>query len=169
MTSNDSHPSGSSPSIVKPPVPPEGSSEQRSFGSKIILAALVIFAVSLALPVLEFNLFSKSVFHGIHAALLVFPAALENPISLMPIFALGNVWLLLLPIVARSRKSSTVGVAALVTWGVALSALSLRLQEQGDDLMVGYYVWVIGFFVAAIGATWVAFDRPEEDPWKAVS
>lgn len=166
MTSND--PLNTNPSSDEPPVLPGGSTERRSIGHTIIAVSLAIFAVSLALPAVEINFFSKTSFFGIHAALLVFPVALDKPLSLMPILAFGNIWLLILPIISRARRLTTVSFAALATWGVALSALSLRFQEKGDGLMVGYYVWVIAFFVAALGATWVAFDRSDKQPWQQV-
>jgi hypothetical protein len=164
ISSND--PLSTDPSNVEPPVSPERSPDRRSFGHKIVVAGLVIFAFSLALPALEWTLFSKNVFYGIHAALLVFPAALGKPLSVMPVLALGNLWLLALPFVARARGVSVVTTAALVTWGVAIAALSLSLDAKiAKDLLLGYYVWVTAFFVAAIGATWVAFGRSDKQPW----
>jgi hypothetical protein len=163
-TSND--PRLTDPSSVEPPISPEESPERRSFGHKIILGSLAIFLFALAVPAMEVNIFSKTVFHGIHAAILVFLVALEKPLSVMPILALGNLWLLALPLVARSRRGSTVTIACLVTWGVAVSALSLSLDaKMADDLLLGYYAWVVAFFVAAAGATWVAFDRSDKQPW----
>jgi hypothetical protein len=157
MTSDDPLPAD--PSSAEPPVSLAGSPERRSFGHKLVIASLVIFAVALALPTIEINLFSKSIFYGIHAAILVFPAAFDEPLSVWPILAVGNIWLFALPIVLRARRSSTVTIASLVTWGVAFAALSLRLQEKGEGLLAGYYVWMMNFFVAAVGATWVALDR----------
>jgi hypothetical protein len=161
QTSND--PLTTDPSSVEPPISPE----RRSFGHKIILASLAIFLFALALPAMEVTIFSKSVFHGIHAAILVFLVALEKPLSVMPILALGNLWLFALPLVVRSRRVAAVTIASLVTWGVAVSALSLSLDaKMGDDLLLGYYAWVVAFFVAAAGATWVAFDRSDKQPWE---
>jgi hypothetical protein len=157
--SSSNAPLHTNPSNDEPPALPEQSREPRSFGEKVVIAGLVVFALSLALPAMEFNLFSKSSFYGIHAAMLVFPVALEKPLSLMPILAFGNLWILALPFIARSRRASTVAVASLVTWGVALAAILLSYQEDGDGLLMGYYVWVTSFIIAAIGATWAAIDR----------
>jgi len=157
------------PSSVEPPVSPEKSLERRSFGHKIILGSLAIFLFALAVPAMEVNIISKTVVYGIQAAILVFLVAVEKPLSVMPILALGNLWLLALPLVARSRRVTTVTIASLVTWGVAVSALSLSFDaKMGDGLLLGYYAWVVALFVAAAGATWVAFDRSDKQPWEQV-
>lgn len=130
-----------------------------SFGFKLIIASLVLFAVSLFLPVLEINFFKRMEFNGLVALIMVFPAAADKPLTVLPWLALGNVLMLLLPFIARFSRGKVLTIATLLSWVSTICAVVFGSLKESTGLLAGYYVWVASFSTAAIGATAVLLKR----------
>lgn len=135
-----------------------------STGYAVVLLSLVVFVVSLFLPVVKINIFSTTTIEGYTALLMSFPIAAKNLLSVWPVLAFGNVWLVALPLLLRSRREGLAWKAAIVSFITTACAASLPFMKDGsskasDDLLAGYYTWVASFCIAAIGAAWVAVER----------
>jgi hypothetical protein len=143
--------------------PRQDGEKTMSTGYVIVLLGLGVFGVSMFLPAVKINIFKEVAIEGYIAFLMSFSAAVKSPLSIWPLLVFGNLWLLAMPLIGRSRRGFAFK-AAIVTWLSAVCAAALPFvnddpRDMQDDLMVGYYTWVASFVVTAIGATWVAIER----------
>lgn len=106
------------------------------------------FALSMALPSVKITIFSTSTMPGVLCAAFGFLALDKDPP--VALAACGNVWLLTLPFyVRRLQVGGTAFVAALAT-AFGVLATTIAWGNEAKDLLAGYYVWVVSFFVIAL-------------------
>lgn len=145
------------PPNAYPPIPPKPRYRMR--GRVVVLTiTLIIFAISCALPALEFNDPDDAVYYGFRILIVGWLGALIGQFGWFAnIFLLVPIFLLLF------RRWVAAFFGALVTLAIALHSLMLFHQEVPADeantrhielqhLRIGFYVWLASMVCLGFGA-----------------
>jgi hypothetical protein len=132
-----------------------------AWGPRVVMAGTCLFGVSLLLPATKITIFQTTTVNGLVCAVMAGLATVDKPLSILPLLTLGNLWMLLLPLLSRSRSERTLTIAALVAWIGPIAALALNVVPdfEKNPWLIGYHVWVIALVVAAAGITRMASAR----------
>lgn len=128
-------------------------------GGMLLRVGAGLFIVSLVLPSMTLNLGSRSQLPGILCAVFGCFVIAEPAVF---VCAVANLFVALAPVYSRRLRARGAAAISFALFSTGLLALSIAFGEIGRDLLFGYWVWVVSFFVIAIGFAERAASKPSD-------
>ncbi len=128
-------------------------------GGTLLRVGAGLFIVSLLLPSVTWRVGSGSQLPGGICA--VFGCFLIAEPAVF-ICAVANLFVALAPVYARRLRTRGAAALSLGVFSTGVLALSIAFGDARRELLVGYWVWVVSFFVIAIGFAARAAAKPSD-------